>query len=92
MSILSPFDRNDAASQELNTRLATNSTIIVALGPSAAPAGIALMRERDARALSYLFDIDDIDEIEADIGHHLFLLNPYPALLEDPFDFLHGYL
>ncbi len=50
------------------------------------------MRERDIKALSCLFDIDDIDEIEADIIHYLFLLLPAPGFVDDPFDFLHDYL
>lgn len=108
MSIFSPFDHNDAAYQEpiaISSPVlaaqyfleephsnATNATIIVAIGGETPTSAPALMRERDVEALSCLFDIDDIDEIEADIKHHLFLLLPPPLFLDDPFDFLQEYL
>jgi len=109
MSIFSPFDRNDVAYQEPSAisspvlaahyfleephSLAANTTIIVAIGAQTPTSAPALMRERDLQALSCLFDIDDIDEIEADIEHHLFLLWPAaPVFLDDPFDFLQEYL
>jgi len=103
ISISSPVIAANFFLEEPHTRKPNNTTIFVAccvprkryehkrrdtVGASAP----SLMRERDVKALSCLFDIDDIDEIEADIIHYLFLLLPEPGFVDDPFDFLHEYL
>lgn len=50
------------------------------------------LRERDVKALSNWFELDEIDEIEADIAHNLVWLLPEPCWEDDPFDFLKEFL
>ncbi|MBC6476338.1 MAG: hypothetical protein GDA48_28880 [Hormoscilla sp. GM102CHS1] len=83
ISISSPVIAANFSLEEPHTRKHNNATIIVAIEASTAPSAPFLMRERDIKALSCLFDIDDIDEIEADIIHYLFLLLPDPGFVDD---------
>ena len=50
------------------------------------------MRERDLEALAEMFELQDDDEIEADIIQYLHLLCPEPCWEEDSFEFLREYL
>ncbi len=50
------------------------------------------LRRRDWHELAAMFDLEDINDIEADILSHLDRLWPEPCWEEDPFDFLRDYL
>ncbi len=50
------------------------------------------LKKRDDRALSVLFDRDDIDEIADDVTETLFRFYPEPIWEEDPFEFLSEFL
>ncbi|MBF2005784.1 MAG: hypothetical protein IGS49_10050 [Chlorogloeopsis fritschii C42_A2020_084] len=49
-------------------------------------------KERDWKALTEMFDKQDVDQIETDINTILGLIVPEPSWEEDPFDFLQEYL
>ncbi len=50
------------------------------------------LKQRDTKALTKLFEREDIDEIEADINQRLLRLIPEPCWDDNPFDFLAEYL
>lgn len=50
------------------------------------------LTERDLDALAEMFELQDNDEIEADIMQHLHLLCPEPCWEEETFEFLQDYL
>lgn len=55
-------------------------------------APLSPLRERDMKALSDLFQREDIFQIEADIADRLLHLLPEPCWEDDPFDFIREFV